>query len=99
MGAHAGSERLDPGINLERRPDPLLPIDVVLNQPADDVDAVGLEDPENMGASLGGSERDQRSLLFQTLETSKVLIPIGSTLLKSISAVSAPQNETCHSEG
>ena len=98
MGAHAGSERLDPGINLERRPNSLLPIDVVLYKPADDVDAVGLEDPENMGASLGGSERNQRSLLFQTLETSKVLIPIRSTLLKSVRAVSAPQNETCHDE-
>ena len=98
MGAHAGSERLDPGINLERRPDSLLPVDVVLNQLADDVDAVGLEDPENMGASLGGSERDQRSLLFQTFETSKVLIPMGSTLLKSIRAVRTPQDETCHSE-
>ena len=99
MGAHAGSERLDPGINLERRPDSLLPIDVVLNQRANDVEAVCLEDSENMGASLSGSERDQRSLIFQALKASKMFITIGSTLHKSIRAVSAPQDETCHSEG
>ena len=99
MGLDAGSERLDPGINLKGRPNPLLPVNVVLNDVANDINVVGLEDSENMGACFGGPERDQRALLFQALKTSKVLITIRSTLHKSIRAVSAPQDETCHGEG
>jgi hypothetical protein len=98
MDPDAGSERLDPGINLESRPDSLLPINVVFNELAHDGDIVCLEDSENVGASFSGTKSDKRSLLFKTLKASEVFISIRSTLHKSIRAVSAPQDETCHSK-
>ena len=47
--------------------------------------------------------RQEHLSRLQSLKDEGVLITLGptegSTLLKSIRAVSSPQNETCHSEG
>ena len=72
MGPHPGSERLDPGINLERRPDSLLPINVILNELAHDRNIVGLKDSENMGTSFGGPQGD-KGVVWQLLLTLRKL--------------------------
>ena len=98
MDLDAGSECLDPGINLYLSPDSLRPIDVLLHELLHGGKVLCLEDSEHMGAAFCGSEGDQSALLLERLQSREMLFPEWSALFESIRAVSTPQNKTRHDE-
>ena len=59
MDLAAGSERLDPGIDLNLSPDLFLPIDIGLDQPSNLLKARRFKDAKDMGTAFGRPEGDQ----------------------------------------
>ena len=59
VGRRLELKGLDPGVDLQGRPDPLAPVDVVVQEFFHLLLRLSLVDPEDVAAGLGGPQGDQ----------------------------------------
>jgi len=64
-------------MHLQRGPDAVAPVDVVVEQLLHLALALGFVDAEHVGAALSGAQRDQQTRVFLALQARQVLLPVG----------------------
>ena len=90
MDLATGSEGLDPGIDLEFRPDSLSPVNIRLNKVAHNGLFLGFKNPKDVSTPLCWPKCDQGSLLLERLQAGEMLFSV-----ITLSAVYGGPNGTC----
>ena len=65
-------ERLNPGIDLNGRPNAITPIHVSFYEAFHLLTALSLVDAEHVGAAFGGAQGHQNAVVFEALQPSQV---------------------------
>ena len=98
-GRRLDLEGLDPGVDLEGRPDSLAPIHIVVEQIHHLLLGLGLVDPEDVAAGFRGPQGDQYAVILLALQPREMLLAVRGALLQRVLAVGPPENKAHGSAG